>query len=671
MAEKSRQPTPPPQPAPPAKPVALPSWTSREWTVAALLVALNAVVFGQLASHVFLSYDDGQFIYENEAVRQGLTSASIRWALTSGSIGWYPTTWLSHMTDVSLWGLRPGCHLLVGLALHIGSTLLLFATLHRMTRAPLRSALVAALFAIHPMHVESVAWASERKDTLSTFFAMLALLFYRRHGSERTTRDRVLVGIALALSLMAKQMLVTLPFVLLLLDWWPLDRIERSFRNVLQLITEKIPLFALAVAGCVAAVIGQRNLNAMQSSAVLPLLYRTENALIAYVRYLAKFFWPTNMAVLYPLGEVSPAAAFVAAIFLLAISVFAWHVRESAPYVPVGWLWYLGTLVPVIGLVQVGSQSMADRYTYFSYIGLFIVMVWGIGDLAARLKVSNRVLWACGVAVVAVLASVSWKQTSYWKDSDTLFTHTIAVTGPNLIAEYSLGQTLQRTDPDRAMPHLGNFINMADEAMRRDPHAIDSEWYAQAHVAMGTSLLMKARAASAIAERRRMIDAASYELELALKVNPQTRHARSNFELAGKMRNALPGSAAPHLNEQFNTALNNGTALAHEGRRAEAIAEFRKAVALMPTSTEARIYLALALLQANEVAAGVAELREATRLDPEKANHFLTRALRLPERPTNLREGHQAPAAALRGGSFAVLHRSHPTGRPAVAAASG
>src|SRR5258708_11785545 len=256
MAEKSRQPTPPPQPAPPANPVALPSWPSREWTVAALLVALNAVVFGQLASHVFLSYDDGQFIYENEAVRQGLTSASIRWALTSGSIGWYPTTGLSHMTDVSLWGLRPGCHLLVGLALHIGSTLLLFATLHRMTRAPLRSALVAALFAIHPMHVESVAWASERKDTLSTFFAMLALLFYRRHGSERTTRDRVLVGIALALSLMAKQMLVTLPFVLLLLDWWPLDRIERSFRNVLQLITEKIPLFALAVAGSSCAVVG-------------------------------------------------------------------------------------------------------------------------------------------------------------------------------------------------------------------------------------------------------------------------------------------------------------------------------------------------------------------------------------------------------------------------------
>jgi hypothetical protein len=638
MARESRNSMLPPQPAPPPKTVESISWTSREWTLVALLIALNALVFSQLATHVFLNYDDGQFIYGNAAVRQGLTLASIKWALTSASIGWYPVTWISHMLDVSMWGLRADRHLLVGLLFHIVSTSLLFAALARMTRAPWRSAFVAALFAIHPMHVESVAWASERKDTLSTLFAMLALLFYGRRGTEHATRGRVLVGVALALSLMAKQMLVTLPFVLLLLDWWPLERFDRAFRNVVALLKEKIPLFVLTIVGCVAAVIGQRNLNAVQSAEAVPFSYRMGNALVAYVRYIGKLFWPTEMAVLYPFIPVSAPAAVGAAILLLAISAFAWRFRERAPYLAVGWFWYLGTLVPVIGFVQIGSQSMADRYTYFAYIGLFIALVWGLSDLATRVGASHRALAACGLAVVTLLACVAWKQTTYWKDTDTLFTHTLAVTGPNLVAEYSLGQALQLTDPDHAILHLGRFIDMADEVRRRDPKAIESEWYAQAHVAMGTSLLMKARVARDVAERLRMIDAASYQLELALKVNPETAHARNNLELAGRMRNALQKATVSNVDAEFNAALNNGTTLTHQGRKSEAIAEYRRAVALHPTSPEAHIYLALGLLQANQPAAGVAELREANGLDPEKANYFLTRALRLPTKATNLQD---------------------------------
>jgi tetratricopeptide (TPR) repeat protein len=619
------------------------AWTTREWKIAAILVALAIAVFGQLASHTFLNYDDGQFLYENDAVKQGLTGSSIAWALTSASIGWYPATWISHMADVSLFGLRANAHLLIGLLLHIASTIILFAALHRLTRAPIRSAFVAALFAIHPMHVESVAWASERKDTLSTLFAMLSLLFYARAAKGRQLRDQVLTAVAMLLSLMAKQMLVTLPFVFLLLDYWPLERLDAELRDVKEKAREKWPLFVLTIVGCIAAVVGQRNLQAVTSAEVLSFGDRLANALVAYAKYLGRCFWPTNMAVLYPYEKISAGAAIAAFVLLGAITAAVVLLRRTAPYLAVGWFWFLGTLVPVIGIVQIGSQSMADRYTYFPYIGLFLAIVWGVADVARRVRIPERPFAASGVAIVALLACVAWKQTGYWKDSETLFARALAVTGPNVIAEYTLGQALQLTEPDRALTHLRKCIDLTRAALQEHPGAGSPVWYPQAHVAAGTALLMKARTAPTAAERLRLIDDATRNLNEALRIDPDAAHARPNLELASTMRAQIESVVAKvatqrnaELDARYNAFLNGGTALSQQGKIREAVEEFRKAVQLAPASPEARIYLALGLLQANELRDGAAELREAKKLDGALANDFVTKALRLAPDPGNL-----------------------------------
>jgi len=618
-------------------------WTPLEWTLAAMLIALAVLVFGQLASHTFLNYDDGQFIYENDAVKQGLTSSSISWALTSGSLGCYPATWLSHMFDVSLFGLRADAHLLIGLLLHIASTVLLFGALHRMTRAPIRSAFVAALFAIHPMHVESVAWASERKDTLSTLFAMLALLFYAHWANGRSTRDRILTGVAMMLSLMAKQMLVTLPFVLLLLDYWPLERLDREPRNVAELAREKWPLFILTIGGSITAVIGQRNLNAVTSSDMLPFGARIANALIAYATYLGRCFWPTKMAVLYPYATIGGGAAVAAFLLLAAITVAVVALRRAAPYLAIGWFWFLGTLLPVIGVVQIGAQSMADRYTYFPYVGLFIAIIWGVADLARRFHVPERAAAAFGIAVVVLLGGLAWKQAGYWRDAETLFTHTLAVTGPNVIAEYTLGQALQLSDPDRALPHLRRSIELTRETLRHHPSAGAPPWYSQSHVAAATALLTKARTAPTAADRLRLIDAATADLIEALRIDPEAPHAKPNLELAARMHDRIAKAVAQvastqnaALDTQYNALLNGGTALSQQGKTREAVAEFRKAVQLAPASPEARVYLALGLLQAKELAEGARELRVAKKLDAAKANEYVTKALRLANDSGNL-----------------------------------
>ncbi|MGH9420020.1 MAG: hypothetical protein ACRD3J_08610, partial [Thermoanaerobaculia bacterium] len=377
-----------------------PVWTIRDWSIVVLLAVITLVVFGQVFSHAFLNFDDGQFIYENQHVLHG----DIAWALTSADIGWYPLTWLSHMFDVAIFGQRAGLHLLIGVLLHAASAILLFLALRLLTRAPWPSAFVAALFAIHPMHVESVAWAAERKDTLSTLLAMLALWLY-----ARAPRRMMGVSIALALSLMAKQMYVTLPFVFLLLDVWPLDRL-RTRDDFRRRVAEKWPLFVLTIAGVVIAFIGQNNLKAVHSTTSLPIIDRIANALIAYATYLVKLVAPINMALPYPLARVPFSTAIVPLIVLAAITIAVMAARRSAPYLLTGWLWFLGTLVPVIGIVAIGNQSMADRYTYFSYVGLFIAITFGAIDLARRLRIPSWVPAALASVVVAVLGAVAIHQ---------------------------------------------------------------------------------------------------------------------------------------------------------------------------------------------------------------------------------------------------------------------
>ncbi|HJW94972.1 MAG TPA: hypothetical protein VJ901_15260 [Thermoanaerobaculia bacterium] len=496
------------------------SWSRNEWLVIGTLIGLTLLVFGQIAGHSFLHYDDDQFIYENSDVMAGLSAGSIAAAFTSAKIGWYPLTWLSHGLDVELWGLRPAGHLMMQLLLHAANAIALFLALRRMTGATIRSGFVAALFAIHPMHVESVAWASERKDTLSTLFALLALYVYA--GPKRRP---VAVAVLFAASLMSKQMYVTLPFLFIVLDWWPLKRGRR--------IMEKLPLIAMSIAASLIAVIGQKNLNALQPFAALPLSARLANALDGYLRYFGKLFWPFDLAVPYPMTLVPAGEVLFAAILLIAITAAAWLARGRAPYLLTGWLWYLGVLVPVIGIIQIGPQSIADRYTYFAYTGVFMAIVW-----AAAEWMPKKIAFASGAAIVLALAGIAWKQTSYWKDTETLFLHSIAVTPENPLAEYSVGQTLQLNAPDRALPHLERSIALVRESLRTHPNFPAPEWYAQSYVAMATAKMMKARVAPK-PEVAPLLDSAVGDLQQALKIDPHAAHAQNNLKVAAIMRQQL------------------------------------------------------------------------------------------------------------------------------------
>jgi len=600
----------PPQPA---------AWSAREWTIAALLVALTFLVFGQVASHAFLNFDDGQFVYENQHV----LNRDVSWALTSAEIGWYPLTWLSHMVDVTIWGQRAGMHLLTSVVLHAISTLLLFLAMRRLTRATWPSAFIAALFAIHPMHVESVTWVSERKDTLSTLFAMLALWLY-----ARAPRRMLGVSIAMALSLMAKQMYITLPFVFLLLDVWPMNRL-RTFDDLRQRAFEKWPLFILTIAGAAAAMIGQRSLNAMQSTTALPIGERIANAFIAYATYVRKLFVPTGIAMPYPLVHTAFSDALLPLLIVAAITIAVYTARRSAPYLAIGWLWFLGTLIPVIGIVAIGNQSMADRYTYFSYIGLFIAITFGALDLASRFRIPSTALAAIAAIAVAAYAFVAAQQIGYWKDSETLFTHALDVTRDNSVAEYLLGQTLQATKPDEAMPHLQRAIDLTLPALKI-PNAKAPDWFPQAYVAMGTALVVKARAMQDSPVRTALLRGAITNNRYALTLDPNTPHATNNIAVATQM---LPHNPRQ---DQYDRYLDEGTKLSQAGRFDEAVSSYRLAVEVFPKSVEAHIYLGLGLLQANKRTEGVAELRAAKAISPTEANDFITNALHMPVNDRNL-----------------------------------
>jgi protein O-mannosyl-transferase len=592
-------------------------WGAREWTIVAILIALTFIVFGQVTSHAFINFDDGQFVYENQHVLH----RDVSWALTSAEIGWYPLTWFSHMLDVTIWGQRAGMHVLTSVFLHAISTLLLFLAMRQLTRAPWPSAFIAALFAIHPMHVESVAWVSERKDTLSTVFAMLALWLY-----ARAPRRMLGVSIAMALSLMAKQMYITLPFVFLLLDVWPLNRL-RTFDDLRQRAIEKWPLFLLTIAGIAAAVIGQRSLNAIQTA--LPIADRIANALLAYATYVGKLFVPIDLALPYPLVRVSLAAAILPLLLVAAITIAVYAVRRTAPYLLIGWLWFLGTLLPVIGIIAIGTQSMADRYTYFSYIGLFVALTFGALDLAARFRIPSQVLAAIAAVAVIGCAIVASHQLRYWKDSETLFAHALNVTRDNSVAEYLLGQTLQATKPDQAMPHLQRAIDLTLPSLQV-PGAKAPDWFPQAYVAMGTALVVKARTMPDSAVRTALIRGAITNNRYALSLDPKTPHATNNIAVATQM---LPHNPRQ---DEYDKYLDDGTKFSQAGRYDDAVSQYRLAAEIFPKSVEPHIYLGLGLLQANKRSEGVAELRAAKAISPTDANDFLTNALHMPVNPRNL-----------------------------------
>jgi hypothetical protein len=604
-------------PTPPAE------WGTREWTIAVLLIALTFAIFGQVASHAFLNLDDGMFVYENQHV----LNRDVSWALTSGEFGWYPLTWLSHMLDVTLFGQRAGMHLLTSVFLHALSTLLLFLAMRRLTRTTWPSAFIAALFAIHPMHVEPVAWIAERRDTLSTLFAMLALWLY-----ARAPRRMLGVSIALALSLMAKQTYITLPFVFLLLDVWPLNRL-RIPDDLGRRFVEKWPLFILTIVGSIAAITGQSNVNAVQSTAAVPIATRIANALIAYVTYLRKLFVPTGMALPYSPLRISFGTEMLALLILAAITIAVLAARRVAPYLAVGWLWFAGTLVPLSGIVALGAQPIADRFTYFAYIGLFIALTFGAIELAARVRIPRAVLAAIGGIAVALYAALAVQQLRYWKDSYTLFSHTLDVTRDNSMAEYLVGQTLQLTKPDAAIVHLRRAIALA-EPQRATPGRSMPVWYSQAFVGLGMSELLKARSMPASPARTALVNDGIAQNRRALEFDPDSAQAKTN--IATGMQMLPPTPALSPLQADYDAYLNEGTSYSQAGRYDEAVIEYRHAVELFPQSVEAHIYLGLGLIQANKRADGVAEMRTAKMLSPIQANDFLTKAIHLPPNPSNL-----------------------------------
>jgi tetratricopeptide (TPR) repeat protein len=463
------------------------------------VAVLTWVVFGQTLRHDFINYDDPRYVYENTKITSGLNIAGIAWAFTHiHSENWHPLTTISHMLDCQLYGSKAEWHHFTNVLLHTIATILLFIALRQMTGALWRSAFVAAVFAIHPLHVESVAWIAERKDVLSGVFFMLTLLAYVYYVRAPSIGRYLFVAVVFAFGLMSKPMLVTLPFVLLLLDYWPLSRIRDQSsdirRRLLRLVLEKIPLITLSAVSSVITFFAQR--GAVGWTEQLPVLARINNAVVSYVAYIWQMLWPVKLAVFYPHPEnrLPLWEIMLALLFLISITAAAIVLRKQRPYFITGWLWYLGMLVPVIGLVQVGWQGRADRYTYLPQIGLYIVATWAVADFTALWRHQRTILSAAAILTIAVLSWRAWVQTSYWRDSETLFTHALAVTSNNDVAENNLGIVFLRKGK------LDDAISLLQAAVDLRPDN------SPAHENLAKALLQKGQVTDALVHYRKLLE---------------------------------------------------------------------------------------------------------------------------------------------------------------------
>ena len=582
-----------------------------------VLIVLVLAAMSRVLHNDFVNYDDDRYVYENLHVKNGPTLDNLAWALTTTyASNWHPVTWISHMLDARLYGLNPLGHHLTSLLIHLANTLILFGLLRRMTGSRWASALTAALFGVHPLHVESVAWVSERKDVLCALFWLLATWAYVRYTERPNGRRYAAVLVLFALGLMSKPMIVTFPLTLLLLDYWPLRRREQSSVNSerrARLVLEKTPLFAMSAASCVITYVAQCKGFAVGTLERLPLGERAANAVVSYVVYTAKVFVPYPLAAFYPHPKDTLPALYVigASVLLVGITLAAWRLRNR-PYLLVGWLWYVVTLFPVIGLMQVGWQGMADRYTYVPLVGLFIAVlgsmgVWENGSVSVRnshtLLLTHPhavLLTVVSLAAVVAFGVVSWGQCAYWKDSITLFTHALRVTRSSPVAEDNLAV---------ALSNLGKL----DEAIihHRRALGIEPEW-ADAHFNLGSTYLKAGRSDKAIPEFR-----------AALRVNPRHAQALNNLG-AALLVTGHPDEAAACMSEAvrvqpdyYRAYMNLATAFSDLGRWDDALAALRKAVSLDPSSPDARQNLGITLAQTGQPVEAIAEFREALRLQPD------------------------------------------------------
>jgi tetratricopeptide (TPR) repeat protein len=472
-----------------------PQPADRPWQTIGICIALAALtwlVFGQTLWHDFINYDDPRYVYENTKITDGLRISGIAWAFTHiHSMNWHPLTTISHMLDCQVYGLRAGWHHFTNVLLHTIAAILLFTALERMTGAFWRSAFVAAVFAIHPLRVESVAWIAERKDVLSGVFFMLTLLAYLYYARLPRITRYLVVAFVLACGLMSKPMLVTLPFVLLLLDYWPLDRIKGQ---VWKRILEKIPLIALSAASSIATFLAQK--GAVGWTEELPIMERINNAVVSYVLYIWQMLWPVNLAVFYPHPEnrLRLWEIISSLLLLICVTAVAITLRKQRPYLITGWLWYLGMLVPVIGLVQVGWQGRADRYTYLPQIGLYIALTWVVADLTHLGRHRRTILSATGLLIIVLLSWRAWVQTAYWRDSETLFNHALAVTANNDVAENNLGIVyLRQGNVDQAIALLQAAVDVRPDN-------------SPAHENLAKALLQKGKVSDALIHYRKLLE---------------------------------------------------------------------------------------------------------------------------------------------------------------------
>jgi protein O-mannosyl-transferase len=576
--------------------------------IAAGLAIVTFGIYAQVIGHRFITIDDLSYIEENPMVNRGVTLGGLAWAFTTFHSGnWHPLTWIAHMIDSQLFGMIAGGHLLVNALIHTVNTLLVFWFLWRTTHARWSSALVAALFALHPLHVESVAWAAERKDTLSTFFGLLSLIAYTRYAEAPSVRRYVWTAITLALGLMAKPMLVTWPFVMLLLDYWPLHRFQKSeIRNqksvVRGLVIEKIPLLALVATSAVITSMAQSHAGGVRTLRDFPFALRLSNALVSYAKYVLLAFWPNDLAVFYPFPETGiPAWQIIgAALLLIGITAFCFFQLKIRPYLIVGWLWFLGTLVPVIGLVQVGAQSMADRYFYIPSIGLFIALVFGLADIAQRRRVAPWVSAAIAGVVLLLLAALTNAQINHWRDSFTLFEHALTVTPPSVAIEDSWGYALQRSGQlDEAAVHFEKAVQIRPDDYRsllylgvvrfyqgRVPEAIQYAEAAiraqpdgpKAHDLLGMALSMQNRNDAALDELRRAVELAPKDADIRNDLGLALARLGRIPEAIDELREAL----RLHPNNAATAHANIGLLLLDSGKAQESIPEFEAALQLNP-----------------------------------------------------------------------------------------
>jgi protein O-mannosyl-transferase len=633
------------------------------WLMAVLLVVVTSAVYWPVMGHDFVNYDDPAYVTDNPHVRAGLTWDGLVWAfgrIHGDGTYWHPLSWVSHMVDCRLYGLKPGGHHRTNVLLHAANAALVFLVFRRMTGAFWRCVVLAALFALHPLQVDSVAWVAERKSLLSAFFWLLTLWAYVRyaevqspafhvtdHGSRITHHFSLFYVLSLfflACGLMCKPVLVTLPVVLLLLDYWPLQRFQRSTLNsqlstspplhglglktqdsrlkvLLPLLWEKLPFFALAVASSIITVLAHQALGMLNSLSMPPWDARLENALVSYVRYLGKTLWPSHLAVFYPYPNAWPMWEVVTcALLLLAVSGLALGTVRSRPWLFVGWFWFLGVLVPFIGLIQAGAQAMADRFIYVAALGLFVAMIWGLHGLAKRGRYQQSGLSVAGAAAIVLCLVLTRQQLGYWKNSETLFQHALEVTENNYLAHLNLGTALD----DKGQIDEAN--REFREAIRLKPD------YALAHNNLGMAL-----------DGKGQIDEAIKEFQEAIRLKPDYALAHSNVGNAlvrkGQIEEAIKAlQEAVRLKPDYAEAHNNlGNALVRKGQTGEGIRQYQEAVRLRPDYALAHNNLGGAFVRTGQIDEAIREFQEAIRLKPDYAlaHNNLARALAMKNPPAS------------------------------------